>query len=212
LRYEAGLTSRRETDAWRGLGLTGDRSDGKSTTANCSRRRRSRLDRRRCRHKIYEGWRRRLAIEAAVPWNNGQRQGRFGARIGQSGCSPRRSGSSEQIVHPEAQGLSQKFLDDAERSGAALVRGGRCALDVSRTVWRKEARRPRCGCHHLARGKKNQPDDAGFFAGGVRGTRTGGAGRLLARQMPTGKRSWRISWWIRRKDWTGRPFGAFTNI
>jgi dephospho-CoA kinase len=103
------------------LGLTGSIGMGKSTTAKLFAEAGVPVyDADATVHKVYEG-EAAPAIEAAFPGttSNGKvDRARLSARVVQDPAAIRQL---EQIVHPMLRSYHQKFLDDAERSGAPVA-------------------------------------------------------------------------------------------
>jgi dephospho-CoA kinase len=103
------------------LGLTGSIGMGKSTTAKLFAEAGIPVyDADATVHKIYEG-EATPAIEAAFPGTtvNGKvDRGRLSAQVVHDPAAIRQL---EQIVHPMLRAYHQKFLDDAERSGAPVA-------------------------------------------------------------------------------------------
>jgi dephospho-CoA kinase len=103
------------------LGLTGSIGMGKSTTAKLFAEAGVPVyDADATVHKVYEG-EAAPAIEAAFPGTtvNGKvDRAKLSARVVQDPAAIRRL---EQIVHPMLRSYHQKFLEDAERSGAPVA-------------------------------------------------------------------------------------------
>ena len=103
------------------LGLTGSIGMGKSTTAKLfSEAGVPVYDADATVHKVYEG-EAAPAIEAAFPGTtvNGKvDRARLSAQVVHDAAAMKRL---EQIVHPMLRAYHQKFLDDAERSGAPVA-------------------------------------------------------------------------------------------
>ena len=175
------------------LGLTGSIGMGKSTTAKLFIDAGVPVyDADAAVHKVYEG-EAAPAIEAAFPGTTVDGKvdrARLSARVVHDQAAIKQL---EQIVHPMLGASRQKFLEEAERSGAPVVvmdipllfeTGGEKRVDAVVVVSTDAAtQRERI----LARGTMTNEVLDG----------------ILARQLPDAeKRSVRISWWIRRTDWT----------
>src|ERR1700760_1999249 len=103
------------------LGLTGSIGMGKSTTAKLFEEAGVPVyDADAAVHKIYEG-EAAPAIEAAFPGTTVDGKvdrARLSAQVVHDGAAMKRL---EQIVHPMLRSYHQKFLDEAEKSGAAVA-------------------------------------------------------------------------------------------
>ena len=175
------------------LGLTGSIGMGKSTTAKLFAEAGVPVyDADAAVHKIYEG-EAAPAIEAAFPGTTVDGKvdrAKLSAKVVHD---PAAIKQLEQIVHPMLGASRQKFLDDAERSGAPVVvmdipllfeTGGEKRVDAVVVVTTSpEAQRERI----LARGTMTTRSSTPSWRGNC--------------PMPKSA-SARISWWIRRTDST----------
>ena len=156
------------------LGLTGSIGMGKSTTAKLFAEAGVPVyDADAAVHKIYEG-EAAPAIEAAFPGTTVDGKvdrAKLSAKVVHD---PAAIKQLEQIVHPMLGASRQKFLEEAERSGAPVVVDGYPAAVRDR---RREARRCRGGGHDVA-GSSARADP------GARHHDVEKLDAILARQLP----------------------------